>query len=366
MTIEGTSGNDILQGIDQGQFEPETISGKEGNDQIFAGAGLDFVYGGAGDDQIFGEADGDVLFGDVGNDLIDGGSGNDELSGDKGRDILIGGSGDDELFGGLGSDYFLFKDVLGDGIDRINDFEIARDYIVVDLNSASYRNAGLTPNASITADQFRQGTAALTASDRFIYDQATGSLFFDPDGTGSTAQTQIATLNNKPTLSHYHLYATQDRLPTPQIPSNSTANPASLHGEWTVTSGNIQYYDPYTGAYKGTSGIVLSYTFNPDGTYAFSSFYLDAIAGNLWVQMVGRYTAGSNGVITTNPVAKTTKGLLNGTFYDKVETTGLTSDQMFWVEGEGARGKYILLDDVVLANGIFEPKDPDSSPSTYE
>jgi len=37
---------------------------------------------------------------------------------------------------------------------------------------------------SITAAQFKLGTAAGDTSDRFIYDKSTGTLFFDSDGIG--------------------------------------------------------------------------------------------------------------------------------------------------------------------------------------
>lgn len=358
MTIEGTSGNDILRGLDQEQyiFDGDVISGHEGDDQIFAGTGYDWVYGGDGNDVIFGEAADDLLFGDVvgagrgsgGNDLIDGGLGNDELSGGPGRDILIGSTGEDRLIGGFGSDFFIFNNLFADGIDKIDDFEIARDYIVVDINSAGYNNAGLTPNTSITADQFHQGTAAIDANDRFIYDNTTGNLFFDPDGTGSAAQTQIANLDWRPTISHYHIYAYQDRLPARQIPGNVN-NPALLHGQWTITS-------------NGTT----TYTFNPNGTYEFDATTAGQVGVNFKVTTVGRYIVDMNGVITMTPVQETTREFNGGVYSTKVKTTGLTTEHKLWVQGEGARGKYILLDDAVLVNGTYQPKDPDSKPTTYE
>lgn len=58
--------------------------------------------------------------------------------------------------------------------------------------SASGFGGGLTVGA-ISAGQFRLGSAAGDANERFIYNTS-GSLFFDVDGTGSAAQVQIATL----------------------------------------------------------------------------------------------------------------------------------------------------------------------------
>jgi Ca2+-binding RTX toxin-like protein len=56
---------------------------------------------------------------------------------------------------------------------------------------------------SLALDLFVTGTQAQGAEDRIIYDQATGSLFYDQDGIGSAAQVKFATLTNKATLSHH-------------------------------------------------------------------------------------------------------------------------------------------------------------------
>jgi Ca2+-binding RTX toxin-like protein len=45
-----------------------------------------------------------------------------------------------------------------------------------------------------TADFFTLGTAAADANDRIVYDQTTGNLLYDADGTGATAAVQFATL----------------------------------------------------------------------------------------------------------------------------------------------------------------------------
>ena len=41
---------------------------------------------------------------------------------------------------------------------------------------------------------FWTGKAAHDASDRIIYDKASGALYYDADGTGRSAQVKIATL----------------------------------------------------------------------------------------------------------------------------------------------------------------------------
>lgn len=55
-------------------------------------------------------------------------AGNDRLDG---GDVLLGGTGNDRLIGGLGADVFVFT--LGDGRDRIDDFDPVND--LLDLTS---------------------------------------------------------------------------------------------------------------------------------------------------------------------------------------------------------------------------------------
>ena len=64
----------------------------------------------------------------------------------------------------------------------------------------------MSAGAVITAAQFQLGSAALDASDRFIYNQTTGGLFFDADGNGGAAQIQIATLSTGLALTHNDIF----------------------------------------------------------------------------------------------------------------------------------------------------------------
>jgi Ca2+-binding RTX toxin-like protein len=75
--------------------------------------------------------------------------------------------------------------------DRITDFAVAEDTLLV---SASGFAGRLTPGETLRVGQFRLGVAATDSSDRFIYNENTGAIFFDSDGLGGAAQIQIATL----------------------------------------------------------------------------------------------------------------------------------------------------------------------------
>ena len=98
-----------------------------GNDKFLLAGGDDNVWMGDGNDQGAGGTGRDTINGGVGNDKVAGNAGNDRLIGDAGADTITGGTGQDRLSGGNGKDTFVFK--LGDGSDRIDDFDLINDKI---------------------------------------------------------------------------------------------------------------------------------------------------------------------------------------------------------------------------------------------
>ncbi|QSJ21020.1 calcium-binding protein [Nostoc sp. UHCC 0702] len=243
-TVNGGAGND-------------TITGGAGNDTLIGGLGNDILNGGAGVDNMVGGDGSDVYYIDIATDVVtetnalvstggidtvnsslaaytlganlenltltgtsaingtgntlanqitgnsaanilDGGTGNDILLGGSGNDTLVGGTGNDTLTGGIGNDSFSFT-TKTQGIDTITDFSVLYDTLVV---SAAGFGGSLTAGAIITADQFWIGTAAHDAGDRFIYNNNTGGLLFDADGTGAIAGLQIATLTTQLNLTN--------------------------------------------------------------------------------------------------------------------------------------------------------------------
>ncbi|NJL22392.1 MAG: calcium-binding protein [Leptolyngbyaceae cyanobacterium SM1_3_5] len=194
--IYGYAGNDTLSA--SGEFSSASLYGGAGDDTLFSGrfslvqggSGRDTLYGNSGNATLDGGSNNDLLidgsgsgslYGWSGNDVLIGGDGNDSLDGEAGIDYLNGGAGSDDLIGGSGADRFDFYTLsTPPDFDSIEDFEIGIDKvgIYVGANStSSFRNAGLTPNATITSAQFRLGTNALDTDDRFIYDQTLGFLY---------------------------------------------------------------------------------------------------------------------------------------------------------------------------------------------
>ena len=137
---------------------------------------------------ITGNATNNQLNGGVGNDILNDGAGNDTLNGGAGNDTLDGGIGTNTLTGGTGNDIFKFT-TLGH-IDTITDYNVAND--TIQLENAVF--TALTTTGTLAAGQFRIGTQAVDANDFIIYNNATGALLYDANGSSAGAAIQIATI----------------------------------------------------------------------------------------------------------------------------------------------------------------------------
>jgi Ca2+-binding RTX toxin-like protein len=219
--INGT-GNNLNNNI-TGNGVANNLNGGAGNDFLNGAAGADTLVGGAGNDTFVVDNSGDKVVEALnqgidtvrttityplainvenlvllGNAAINGiGNGlNNVLTGNDTANILNGGAGADTLTGGEGNDGFQF-DTANHGVDLITDFVSGSD--TVRLNSTGF-GGGLTVG-TLAEGKFVLGSEALDADDRLIYNSTTGALFFDVDGIGGIAKIQIATLQNKPTIS---------------------------------------------------------------------------------------------------------------------------------------------------------------------
>ncbi|WP_052304653.1 calcium-binding protein [Nostoc punctiforme] len=117
--------------------------------------------------------------------------GNDNIVGSNSNDTLSGGGGNDILAGGNGTDTFVF-DSYNQGVDTIYDFNATNELIQLSF----YGFGSRLSIGSLSASQFTVGTSATTSEERFIYNSATGALFFDQDGSASGfTQVQFAQLS---------------------------------------------------------------------------------------------------------------------------------------------------------------------------
>lgn len=141
-------------------------------------------------DAIFGGLNANHVAGMDGDDLLWGLSGNDQLDGGDGSDTLDGGAGADTLTGGGGFDMFIVSmPTEVDGADHITDFGTGIDRLMLSAEAFGLTGAWGDP---VDPGVFRVGVNALTAAQRFIYNPNTGSLSFDPDGSGEEEPIEIA------------------------------------------------------------------------------------------------------------------------------------------------------------------------------
>jgi hypothetical protein len=148
----------------------------------------------------------DTLKGEAGNDVISGLGGHDRLFGEDGNDRLLGGLGNDTLSGGAHSDIFVFDQRLAktNAANKRANLDMITDFVRVDdtIHLKKTVFSKIAKKGVLSKEAFHAGTKAHDASDRIVYDQNTGRLFYDDDGNGAHAAIQIATLSNKVTINH--------------------------------------------------------------------------------------------------------------------------------------------------------------------
>ncbi|AMJ62031.1 GH12 family glycosyl hydrolase domain-containing protein [Bosea sp. PAMC 26642] len=228
VTLNGSQSNNTLTG----SAFADTLRGGDGDDLLVGGGQADYLYGGAGNDRIVYDAADVVVSGDAGVDtlvlkkaatvelgnfwssMVPGGSayvmgfedvdasGSNAgvtLRGSQYNNALAGSAFADTMTGGGGYDTFVFNTkVGGSNIDKITDFQSANDKIGLD----DLIFAGL-PSGTLAAGAFRAGTAAVTAAQKIVYDESTGKLYYDKDGSGSQYQpVQFAVLENHPHITN--------------------------------------------------------------------------------------------------------------------------------------------------------------------
>lgn len=122
------------------------------------------------------------------------------IVGNSGANILNGMGGRDFMTGGSGADRFAFTtSAFGStNVDTIADFEVGIDKI--GLSRAIFYGVGFT--SALSADAFYVGAAAHDTTDRIIYDDTSGRLYFDSNGVATGGQVEFAVLDPGLTLQY--------------------------------------------------------------------------------------------------------------------------------------------------------------------
>jgi Ca2+-binding RTX toxin-like protein len=229
--LVGGGYDDALKGLGGDDW----LMGNAGNDTLDGGTGVDYMEGGAGNDTYVvdnaydwvmetsatGGTDlvhasvshalatnvenltltGTAAVNGYGNtlaNLLTGNAVNNVLDAGAGNDTLTGGNGNDVLYGGAGSDMFIFNFTPNATTNRdtIGDFQTGVDKI--QLSKAVFAALGAS-GIGLAQVQFWSGAGVVKghdADDRIVYNTTTGALYYDADGSGSTAAIQIALIGS--------------------------------------------------------------------------------------------------------------------------------------------------------------------------
>jgi hypothetical protein len=126
-------------------------------------------------------------------------SGADELVGSRKGDVLDGFAGIDTLEGGGGKDVFRFSQKAGGAnADLIIDFKSGSD--VIELSGRIFTKARFDEDG-LSKKSFVVGEEAEDRNDRVIYNDDTGELFYDKNGSERGGQKLIAILDPDVDLS---------------------------------------------------------------------------------------------------------------------------------------------------------------------
>ncbi|MBQ0821371.1 calcium-binding protein [Microvirga sp. HBU67558] len=219
--LDGGAGDDVING----GTGADTMNGGAGNDayyidnlgdQVIDGAGVDTVYVaidgydlnrlgaienitgiGAVAITLTGNAFNNTLTGNDGANILMGGAGNDVLSGGRGNDKIYGQEGNDVLFGGLDRDIFVFdkRPNKRTNVDKIADYNVRDDSIYLENKYFKVGSGSPSKPKQMASKYFYKGAKAHDRDDHIIYDNKKGILYYDADGTGSSAAVKIATLD---------------------------------------------------------------------------------------------------------------------------------------------------------------------------
>jgi Ca2+-binding RTX toxin-like protein len=206
-TLIGNAGNNVLDGLGGadtmlGGLGNDTYIVDNGGDVATDTGGVDLVKAsatftmGSGIDnlELLGSAS-IAGFGNTLNNIITGNSGANTLEGNLGNDTLDGKGGQDLLFGQGGADKFVFS-TLSPQFDVLPDFTHLVDDIVV---SAAAFGGGLVNGGAVLVTV---GAAAVGAGvAQMVYNNATGALVWDTNGSTAGGATQFALLTGLPVVT---------------------------------------------------------------------------------------------------------------------------------------------------------------------
>ncbi|AZO70879.1 MAG: hypothetical protein E5V92_23065 [Mesorhizobium sp.] len=150
----------------------------------------------------------DPTHGTTGDDTFVGTSAPDTFDALAGNDTLRGLGGNDVLTGGRGEDTFVFDTAYGpDNVDTLTDFDAEHDALYLDNAVFTTLGSGsLSSPTQVNSGYFELREHAEHTNDHLLYNRSTGVLYYDPDGSKSAPQVEIAHLEPGAALTYHDVF----------------------------------------------------------------------------------------------------------------------------------------------------------------
>jgi serralysin len=141
-----------------------------------------------------------TIVGNAGANTIIGTSYADIIYGDGGKDVIIGGGGGDTFV-------FNFAPNSATNVETITDFISGSD--IIQLSKAVFNKLVDLAGATLNLNEFYASATATSGhdtTDRVVYNTANGNMYYDADGSGSSASVLIATLGVHPKVAYTDIH----------------------------------------------------------------------------------------------------------------------------------------------------------------
>ena len=190
--------------FDTGEIKNFQSSGYIENLRYINGAGVSYKIALAKND--LGSIKADWISATASGNNLSGLAGDDVLIGFIGKDTLTGGVGNDVLYGSDGADKFVFSFApnVKTNVDYIVDFSHDEDKIQLSQKIFTGLSKPAGTSSVLSEGAFGDGkSSSTTLTERIIYDQTAGYLYYDADGSKASGKDAviIAVIGNKAQLS---------------------------------------------------------------------------------------------------------------------------------------------------------------------
>src|SRR5207237_822486 len=279
---------------------------------------------------------------------------NNAIVGNSNANIISGGGGKDTLTGGLGADTFVLGPANVANTVSITDFAAEDKFGITASDYGLSQGSGLVDNGAgvlvldpawFATVSGTQGTVA--GHGQFLYNSTTGSVMWDPDGSGAAAGIALATLQKGAVVSASN-FAISGGNNSTAVVSNISINDVTIAegnsgtkvASFTVTrSGGTAAFDLTYATADSSATAGIDYVSQPSGTVSFAA---GDLTKTISVTINGDTTVEADETYFVNLLSAT-----NGGTFVKSQGVGTITNDDATAAGVGN----ISINDVTIAEG---------------